>query len=107
MLVHAQNIPTSIDTFIYNKVYKNIAAYNIKHAQFTFNGAIDNSPFYVTTTFFYEAFLPDLDSRMVMDIRKSELTYIDPQYKLYEISLDFSLVPYLTTLKLTLTTLNL
>lgn len=88
VLVKAQKKTVGLDSFIYNKVYKNIAAFNIKHAQFSLNGAVDNSPFHITTTFFYEAFLPDLGSKMVMDIKELSVAYVDPKYKLYEISLN-------------------
>src|SRR5258708_2643450 len=76
-----------IDTFIYNKVYKNIAAYNIKNAQYAFNGTADDSPFTGTDHFFYENFLPDLDTKIGMTIEKSPLIYPIQGFEMYQITL--------------------
>jgi len=77
-----------IDTFIYNKVYKNIAAYNIKYARFDLNGTADNSPFKETDRFFFENFLPDWGARIGMVIEKLPLIYPDTAYKLYRVTLN-------------------
>lgn len=73
-----------IDTFIYNKVYKNIAAYQIKHALSTF----DDKPFSGTDRFFYESFLPDADARIGMMIEKTDLVYPVSGYDVYRITMN-------------------
>ncbi|EHQ29553.1 hypothetical protein [Mucilaginibacter paludis] len=73
-----------IDTFIYNKVYKNIAAYQIKHVL----ANAGDRPFSATDHFFYESVLPDADARMGMVIEKTDLVYPINTYDVYRITMN-------------------
>jgi hypothetical protein len=72
---------------IYNKMYKNVAAYNIRFASYANNGAIytpvlnDGNPF-------YDPFLPDTDWKLQMQIEKIDWEYPIKGFELYKVFMD-------------------
>jgi len=54
-----QDANVSYDQYLYNRVYKNIASFNIRNGNYSFNGVTYDSPFRVSKGFFYESILPD------------------------------------------------
>jgi len=81
----AQDSVTNANAYLYNAVYKNIAAYNIRNSSFTFNGVIVSDMFRSNADFFYDRLLPDYGYRLKMDIDKSDLKYPLSSFALYKI----------------------
>ncbi len=54
----AQGRIANIDDYLYNHVYKNIAAYNIQYCNFQLNGALKKDIFRDNSDFFMRHLLP-------------------------------------------------
>jgi len=80
--------------YIYNHVYKNIAAYNIRYGSNWFNGLSFNDRLRYEIGSPYDMLMPDYGYKIKMDIEKLDSFYPNPRYHLYKIYLkDFSWVP--------------
>jgi len=90
---YAQQIkPLSIDTFIYNKIYKNIAAYNIRYGSLSFNKSIDKMVLEDNSKRVYEQYIADLDYKLEMVIEKvNDIQYRGGMYALYSVKLPLGL----------------
>lgn len=83
-----QTAVQDIDIYLYNTVYKNIAAYNITYASVRLNGTIKIIPFRSNANQFYNAFLTDYGYKMKMEVEKLDWQYPDKRYQLYKIFID-------------------
>jgi hypothetical protein len=88
LCVFSQSDSTKFNEFIYNNVYKNIAAFNIKYASRSLNGAIPVKTFHEGDTFFYNPFLPDDGFKLEMKVQQLDWHYPREGFMLYEVSLD-------------------
>lgn len=80
---HLNNI--NVNDHIYNEVYKNIAAYNIRYASYFFNGVNFKAKFRSSTDFFYHWFIPDYGYKLDMYISQLDSSYPDSKFQLYRI----------------------
>src|SRR5579859_8180050 len=97
--VHSQEKPDSLDNYayyfirnnakeyIYNYVYKNIAAFNIRYASYSFNMLRFNDKFRTNGDFFYQYLMPDHGYKLQMNIEKLDSVYPNPKFHLYQIYL--------------------
>lgn len=76
-----------VTTFIYNQVYKNIAAYNIKNSIHALNG-VDSENFLKQKDLFFDALMPDYGYYLKMSIIKSTIQYPIDKYHLYEVRIN-------------------
>lgn len=88
IIASSQVDSASIEKYIYNKVYKNIAAHNIRFASFANNGAIYKPILKTNTDAFYDPFLPDVDWKLKMEIEKMKWKYPVQGFDLYKIYID-------------------
>ncbi|RFS25104.1 hypothetical protein DVR12_07935 [Chitinophaga silvatica] len=79
-----QSDSLSMFDFIYNKLYKNIAAYNIRFANIQLNGR-DTKDLVEDGFEYYNAFLPDNGYKLAMEISESNLIYPNKEYKVYKV----------------------
>jgi len=82
------NIPDSTNKFIYNEVYKNIAAFNIKYSLHSLNGVYKGNLLSSTRNFFFDAYIADYGFKLKMDIKELSQAYPLGNYKLYQIFID-------------------
>ncbi|AXY74124.1 hypothetical protein D3H65_09125 [Paraflavitalea soli] len=85
--VRAQIDTISVNEFIYNRVYKNIAAHNIRFCSNSYNGAIYKPIFRSNADAFYEGFLPDHGFRLKMKVEKLNWAYPLPEFTVYKVYL--------------------
>jgi hypothetical protein len=82
---YCQRPVADINTYLYNNIYKNIAAYNIKYSYYPLNGSVKQDIFRSNGDFFYDAFLPDFGYKLDMKIIKLDWQYPDKNFNLYKI----------------------
>lgn len=73
-----------IDEYVYNKVYKNIAAYQLKYNRTDLNS---NNQLSSEMNFYFDKFLPDYGYKLEMEIKKLPTEY-PLDYELYQVTLE-------------------
>lgn len=84
----AQIDSSAIEQYIYNRMYKNIAAHNIKYGNVRYNGAVFKPIFHRNSDFFYESFLPDFGFKLDMQINKLSWSYPITDFEVYQVIVD-------------------
>jgi hypothetical protein len=73
---------------MYNRVYKNILAHNIRFAGRSYNGiAYDGIIKHYETDLFYEKLLPNKGYKLFIEFKKTPLIYPIPGYEVYDVRL--------------------
>jgi hypothetical protein len=95
-IFRAQDTVGEIIELLYNRVYKNIASFNIKYANFRMNGSTPADMFRsdADLDYSYGCFLPDEGYKLKMVIKDTILPYPDSRYKIYAITINrFEYIP--------------
>ncbi len=85
--IYGQERVINVDEYLYNEVYKNIAAYNIRYASHSFNGVIFKNTFRDNADFFYGFFLPNYGYKLELNIVNLDSSYLSTAFRLYKIHL--------------------
>ena len=74
-----------VENYLYNEIYKNIAAYQIRNSAFSFNDIPFDSLSYTNADLFYRSFLADYGYKLKLTISPVNLPYPVGGYEIYEI----------------------
>ncbi len=92
--VKAQENVVDTNLYIYDAVYKNIAAYNIRYCSNSFNGVVFDNILDPQLRPFYKWFLPDHGYKLKMTITKIDSIYPISFYHLYKVEIHgFEFIP--------------
>ena len=82
-------IHNNVNEYIYNYAYKNIAAFNIRHASLWYNNLNFDNRFRNNADFFYQDLMPDYGYKAKMGIEKIDSLYPNPRFHLYKIHIEY------------------